>query len=959
MTHDDQPTIEPTSSEPSRDVAADQPPPETAKKPAKRTRKAAAPRSTAEPAAEAEPADAAPKAKTPRRTTKKATAAAQQPAAETGLTQLPAGETPAAVQQPPADEAAHPVAATKRTTKRAVKKIAALELSHEPAVLAQPEPPAAPAMAAPAPLALFMAPEEVPAAARPATKRRRATSDPDRSAAGESTDVAPQSTTGADDAQQSTAETDAPQSTDSDDSDSSSRRRRGRRGRSKSTSAQDADESTSNDTDDKSTERKSTDRKSSERKPKAAAPNDDADHDSGDKSKDQSAGNNRSGASRDQDGASSTDEDDEGTGTRRRRRRRRRDDDTAEDSDNDDSSNTRASDASKVRGVSGSVRLEAKRQRRKEGRDAGRRRAPILTEAEFLARRESVTRTMLVRQLGDRTQIAVLEDGVLAEHYVTLASEQSFAGGIYLGRVQNVLPSMEAAFIDIGKKRNAVLYAGEVNWEAAGLEGKARNIERALKSGDKVLVQVTKDPIGHKGARLSSQISLPGRFLVYVPGSSMTGISRKLPEGERRRLKDILRKIVPDDVGVIVRTAAEGASEDELTLDVERLQAQWDGIEKKVGESNTKAPSALYEEPDLAIRVVRDLFNEDFESMVVAGDEAWETISTYIGQVAPDLAGRLSKYTGTGEIFHDSRIDEQLAKALDRKVFLPSGGSLVIDNTEAMTVIDVNTGKFTGTGGNLEQTVTKNNLEAAEEIVRQLRLRDVGGIVVIDFIDMLLESNRDLVLRRLTECLGRDRTKHQVAEVTSLGLIQMTRKRVGQGLLDAFSEPCPHCNGRGIKVFGEPVDKSDSSSDSDSGANDRSRNRRGRGRGDNRPDGRSDKDQSNGPPAAEDKKADPPKDSSDKISQIANSMRKLGDAVAEQVAAEHVAAESSAAADESTAPQVNAPPQVSAPENSQQDSADGAAATIESAAPSRPAPRRRRAARRPAGSPQHTEVGGQ
>nr|WP_246405984.1 Rne/Rng family ribonuclease [Modestobacter versicolor] len=412
---------------------------------------------------------------------------------------------------------------------------------------------------------------------------------------------------------------------------------------------------------------------------------------------------------------------------------------------------------------------------------------------------------MVIRQQGERTQIAVLEDDVLVEHYVTQAQATSFAGNVYLGRVQNVLPSMEAAFVDIGKGRNAVLYAGEVNWDAAGLSGKSRSIETALKSGDKVLVQVTKDPIGHKGARLTQQVNLPGRFLVYVPGGSMTGISRKLPDKERQRLKDILKKIVPEDAGVIIRTAAEGASEEELTRDVARLQAQWEVIQTKAS-STSSAPTLLYGEPDLAIRVIRDVFNEDFKRLVVQGDDAWDTVEAYVAHVSPELSERLQRYAGTGDVFRDLRIDEQLMKALDRKVWLPSGGSLVIDRTEAMTVVDVNTGKFVGSGGNLEQTVTRNNIEAAEEIVRQLRLRDIGGIIVIDFIDMVLESNRDLVLRRLTECLGRDRTKHQVAEVTSLGLVQMTRKRVGQGLLEVFSEPCEHCRGRGVLVHLDPVD---------------------------------------------------------------------------------------------------------------------------------------------------------
>ncbi|MET9970157.1 Rne/Rng family ribonuclease, partial [Streptomyces sp. NPDC006356] len=498
--------------------------------------------------------------------------------------------------------------------------------------------------------------------------------------------------------------------------------------------------------------------------------------------------------------------------SRRRRRRRRRAGDSAADSEPGEGDPERtvvkvreprpkAEPSDEVQSIKGSTRLEAKKQRRREGREQGRRRVPIITEAEFLARREAVERVMVVRQHGDRTQIGVLEDNVLVEHYVNKEQATSYVGNVYLGKVQNVLPSMEAAFIDIGKGRNAVLYAGEVNFEALGMANGPRRIESALKSGQSVLVQVTKDPIGHKGARLTSQVSLPGRYLVYVPEGSMTGISRKLPDTERARLKTILKKIVPEDAGVIVRTAAEGASEDELRRDVERLQAQWEDIQKK--SKNGNAPTLLYGEPDMTVRVVRDIFNEDFSKVVVSGDEGWETIHGYVSHVAPDLADRLQKWTSEVDVFATYRIDEQLAKALDRKVWLPSGGSLVIDRTEAMVVVDVNTGKFTGQGGNLEETVTRNNLEAAEEIVRQLRLRDLGGIIVIDFIDMVLESNRDLVLRRLLECLGRDRTKHQVAEVTSLGLVQMTRKRVGQGLLESFSETCVHCNGRGVIVHME------------------------------------------------------------------------------------------------------------------------------------------------------------
>ena len=451
-----------------------------------------------------------------------------------------------------------------------------------------------------------------------------------------------------------------------------------------------------------------------------------------------------------------------------------------------------------------STRLEAKRQRRRDSRDVGRRRAPILTEAEFLARREAVDRVMVVREKEDRIQIAVLEDEILVEHYVSRNQSASLIGNVYLGKVQNVLPSMEAAFIDIGRGRNGVLYAGEVNWDAAGMDGQPKRIELALHTNDKVLVQVTKDPVGQKGARLTSQISLPGRYLVFVPDGSVTGISRKLPEGERIRLKKILRDIVPEGAGVIVRTAAEGATEEQLQRDVARLQAQWENIQQQT--ESAQPTSLLYSEPDLAIRVVRDIFNEDFKKLIVQGEDAWDTVEQYVTYVASDLAPRLEKWVNKEDVFTAHRIDEQLAKALDRKVYLPSGGSLVIDRTEAMTVIDVNTGKFIGQGGNLEDTVTENNLQAAEEIVRQLRLRDIGGIIVVDFIDMVLESNRDLVVRRLVECLGRDRTKHQVAEVSSLGLVQMTRKRISSGLLETFSENCEACNGRGVKVFSEPVE---------------------------------------------------------------------------------------------------------------------------------------------------------
>ncbi|WP_020102182.1 Rne/Rng family ribonuclease [Mycobacterium sp. 360MFTsu5.1] len=584
------------------------------------------------------------------------------------------------------------------------------------------------------------------------------------------------------------------------------RRRRGRRGRGRGRGEQSSDDATDGDAE-------------GETQDASAEGDEDTDGEA-----DEDAGDDDANAS---DGAS-----------RRRRRRRRRksggaggDDADGEAGSPDDPPNTvvherapRAkSDNNEIQGITGSTRLEAKRQRRRDGRDAGRRRPPILSEAEFLARREAVERVMVVRDKirteppheGARyTQIAVLEDGVVVEHFVTSAASASLVGNIYLGIVQNVLPSMEAAFVDIGRGRNGVLYAGEVNWEAAGLGGNNRKIEQALKPGDYVVVQVSKDPVGHKGARLTTQISLAGRYLVYVPGASSTGISRKLPDTERQRLKEILKEVVPADAGVIIRTASEGVKEEDIRSDVNRLQERWNQIDTEATTIKAKAAGAavaLYEEPDVLVKVIRDLFNEDFSKLVVSGDEAWNTINGYVSSVAPELLSRMSQYEPAGgptgpDVFSVYRIDEQLAKAMDRKVWLPSGGTLVIDRTEAMTVVDVNTGKFTGSGGNLEQTVTRNNLEAAEEIVRQLRLRDIGGIIVIDFIDMVLESNRDLVLRRLTEALARDRTRHQVSEVTSLGLVQLTRKRLGTGLIEAFSTTCSHCAGRGIVLHGDPVD---------------------------------------------------------------------------------------------------------------------------------------------------------
>ena len=522
------------------------------------------------------------------------------------------------------------------------------------------------------------------------------------------------------------------------------------------------------------------------------------------------------------------------TARRRRRRRRRRGEEAAPAPDDPTDTVIRVREprrqeaGDEVSGIDGSTRMEAKRQRRREGREAGRRRPPVLSEAEFLTRRESVVRKMIIRQRDDLAQIAVLEDDILVEHYVDRASHASLIGNVYLGRVQNVLPSMEAAFVDIGRGRNGVIYAGEVDWDYFGAEGQNRKVEKVLKSGQTILVQVTKDPVGAKGARLTNHVSIPGRYIVYAPGGHLSGISRKLPESERRRLKEVLSDVVGESASVIVRTAAEGATEEELIRDVNRLKAQWEDIERKVATGN--APQLLYAEPDLTVRIVRDLFTEDFSELIISGNggmtDAYDSVEAYVSHVAPHLKDRLRRWESDHDIFAEYRLDEQIAKGLERKVFLPSGGSLIIDRTEAMTVIDVNTGKFTGTGGNLEATVTSNNLEAAEEIVRQLRLRDIGGIIVIDFIDMVLPSNRELLLRRLVECLGRDRTRHQVAEITSLGLVQMTRKRIGTGLLEAFSTECPHCHGRGYEVHDMPVEsrKSADGGARDSGPRDRRSN---------------------------------------------------------------------------------------------------------------------------------------
>lgn len=512
-------------------------------------------------------------------------------------------------------------------------------------------------------------------------------------------------------------------------------------------------------------------------------------------------------------------DDEEQTVTRRRRRRRggKNGEGTDDQSQNSEQPLVRRSRKQQyideITDVEGSTRLEAKKQRRRDNRRERSRQSQLM-EQDFLARRENVDRLMVVREKEQHTQISVVEDNVLVEHYVSDIQEVQTVGNIYLGRVQNVLPSMEAAFVDIGQARNGVLYAGEVNWDAARLEGQPRRIELAFKSGDPVLVQVTKDPIGHKGARLTSQVTLAGRFLVLVPSGGMTGVSRKLSERERSRLKNIVSKIAPKDMGVIIRTAAEGASEDAIVKDLESLVRQWERINAKREEFwHGKRPKLLQGEPDVAIRVVRDIFNDDFSKLIVEGDKVYGRIEEYLDTMAPDLKDKLERWDPAEhegkDVFDKWSIDSQLRKGMERQVYLPSGGSIVIDRTEAMTTIDVNTGRFIGKGKSLEETVTRCNLEASEEIARQLRLRDIGGMVMIDYVDMVMPANRDLVLRRLVECLARDRTKHQVAEVTSLGLVQMTRKRIGQGLVEAFSEECPTCKGRGFILHDQPTVSAD------------------------------------------------------------------------------------------------------------------------------------------------------
>jgi len=402
---------------------------------------------------------------------------------------------------------------------------------------------------------------------------------------------------------------------------------------------------------------------------------------------------------------------------------------------------------------------------------------------------------MLITENGDRDQIAVVEDRQLVEHYITRAGARSMVGNIYLGRVQNVLPGMEAAFIDIGKGRNAVLYAGEVSYDE-DIGGRPPRIEHVIKAGQAALVQVTKDPMGGKGPRLTQEISLPGRFLVLVPNSEVFGISRRLADNERRRLRAIIKRVQPEQHGVIVRTAAEGATEEDLASDVRRLSAEWETISKKA--KKAKAPHLLYEEPELTVKVVRDLFNdEEFREIATDSERVFGLVKDYLATVAPDLLEKVHLHSGKLSLFEQHHLVEQIHKALERKVWLPSGGYIVIDKTEAMTVIDVNTGKHVGKA-NLEETVTKTNLEAAEEVARQLRLRDIGRMILIDFIDMLLEQNKRQVIDTLKNAMAKDKTRSQVFDISPLGILEITRKRVSAGLLESFSETCPTCGGRGI-----------------------------------------------------------------------------------------------------------------------------------------------------------------
>ncbi len=411
---------------------------------------------------------------------------------------------------------------------------------------------------------------------------------------------------------------------------------------------------------------------------------------------------------------------------------------------------------------------------------------------------------MVVSKQPDATHIAVLEGRTLIEYYVSRPNDNIFQihGNIYLGRVQNVLPGMEAAFVDIGTPKNAVIYRGDVQIDKDDFEGDHANpkIEQMLKARQGILCQVTKNPIAHKGARLTTEVSLPGRFVVLVPNSSTYGISKRLPDDERSRLRQILDRVRPAGHGLIVRTAAENVTAAEIERDVAGLVQQWTEIEALAARS--KAPTLLYQEPDMAVRVIREEFNKEYRGVVIDDATMYKEVSDYVAIISPGLADRVEHYDRSVEkisLFERFHVHEQLHKALDRKVWLPSGGSLIIESTEALTVIDVNTGKNVGSS-NLEETVFLNNLEAAEAIAHQLRLRDIGGIIVIDFVDMESKKNRDEVMRVFRGALSRDKTRTQVFDISELGLAEMTRKRIGEGLLESLSHACPHCEGRGMVV---------------------------------------------------------------------------------------------------------------------------------------------------------------
>lgn len=418
------------------------------------------------------------------------------------------------------------------------------------------------------------------------------------------------------------------------------------------------------------------------------------------------------------------------------------------------------------------------------------RRRPYL---EVVPPPDTARKQMLVRSSDHQTQIVVLEGPVLVEHYVARSDKKSLIGNVYIGKVRNVLPGMEAAFVDFGEGKNGVLYAGDINYDDMDIKGKGRRIE-VLKGGDSVLVQVVKDAMGHKGARLTNQISLAGRYLVLAPDADVRGISRRLPEDERRRLREIVAELRPKGMGAIVRTAAQGATKDDIKSDIERLMRKWNDIQSQ---ASKPGPELIYAEPPLVLRVIREQFTKDFRRLLIDAPETYEDVIDYLEGTEANLTSRVKIYEDELPIFERFHVEDQLRKALDRKVWLPSGGHIVIDRTEALTVVDVNTGRFVG-HSNLEDTVLQNNLEAAEEIARQLRLRDIGGIIVIDFIDMEIARNQELVLTKFREQLAKDKMRTQVFEVSNLGLVEMTRKNVSEGLLETFSEVCPHCNGRGV-----------------------------------------------------------------------------------------------------------------------------------------------------------------